>query len=321
MNELLNACNLLGWNTRVRQDEILIEVCPFCGNARWNFQLSTSKLFYHCWACSAGGSLRSLSKFFPLGNTAKLRKTSQEKPEAFGLTESDVNSLKIFTRFTELNKLEKKDKEVVEKFLQKRGLSLYEASVYKIRYAESKIFIDEIEKKRYTNRVIVPLFDISGNLVFFTGRSVDNNSLKYLSCDVKRKRFLPVYLGKKFPDTVLLVEGAFDAIAVHQAGFSSIPLLSMDITELQLFALLGIGFEKIVIALDSGEFDNSYKLYQKLAKVGMKPWVLVRDVGGDWDEVDRKDIKLAVDNLTSKFDDVRESLFMGKVNSLIKFRR
>ena len=70
MSELVNACNLLGWNTKVKQDEILVEICPFCGNQKFNFQISTTKLVYHCWACSVGGSLNGLSKFFPLGNIA-----------------------------------------------------------------------------------------------------------------------------------------------------------------------------------------------------------------------------------------------------------
>jgi len=322
MDELLSACNLLGWNTRVRQDEILIGVCPFCGNSKYNFQISTTKLIYHCWACSASGTLRGLSKFFPLGNVAKLRKTTTEKPEVFGLTESDVNSLKIFTQFTELNKLNKKDKDAVEKFLQKRGISMAEALEYKIRYFSEAIVIDETLKKRYNERVIVPLFDISGNLVFFTGRAIkDDVKFKYLNCDVKRKRFLPVYLGKENPNTVLLVEGVFDAIAVHQAGFSAIPLLSMDITDLQLFALLGIGFEKIVISLDPGEFDSSLKLFQKLTKVGLISYILFR-VGEDLDCISRASIKEFVSHLlSSNQDSQRENLLKEKAISLMKARR
>jgi DNA primase len=240
----------------------------------------------------------------------------------FGLTESDVNSLRIFSQFTELNKLTKSDKEIVEKFLEKRGISLAEALEYKIRYFSATIVIDETLKKRYNERVIVPLFDISGNLVFFTGRSTNKDAkFKYLNCDVKRKRFLPVYMGKENPNTVLLVEGVFDAIAVHQAGFSAIPLLSMDVTPLQVFALLGIGFDKIVIALDSGEFDSSLKLYQKLIKVGLSPYILFR-VGEDLDCVSRASIKEMVSHLLSlNQDSQRENLLREKAINLMKARR
>ena len=322
MNELVNACNLLGWNTRVKGEEILVEVCPFCGNARWNFQLSDSKACYHCWSCDAKGTLRGLSKFFPLGSAAKSKKFTQEKTEAFGLTKEDVDSLKIFEKFCSLNKLDKSEKIEVENFLQNRGISLDEATGYKIKYSTAKINIDLETKKRYNNRVIVPLFDISGNLVYFVGRSVEKDAtLKYVNCEVKRKRFLPVYLGKEQPNTVLLVEGVFDAIAVHQAGFSAIPLLSMSISDLQIFALLGIGFEKIVIALDPGEFDSSNNLYQKLTKVGLKPYVFLRG-GEDFDLVARDEIKTAVNSLLlTNPDTIRDQLLQGRVTKLLSKRR
>jgi len=321
MNELLNACNLLGWDTRVRQEEILIKVCPFCGNPKWNFQLSATKGLYHAWCCNAGGSLRGLSKFFPLGDIVKYKKYVKEV-ETFGLTENDLSSLKIFSEFTELNKLTKKNALIVEDFLRKRGITLPEALEYKIRFGDEKIFTDETLKKRYTNRVIVPLFDISGNLVFFTGRSVERDTkLKYINCDVRRKRFLPVYLGNKHQNTVLLVEGVFDSIAIHQAGYSSIPLLSMDISELQLFALMGVGFKNIVIALDAGEFENSYKLYRRLLKVGLNPYVLLRE-GDDFDCISREEIKVMVERtLEANSEEVRENMFFAKVACTMKDRR
>jgi len=323
MSELLNACNLLGWKTRERQDEILIEVCPFCGNSKFNFQISTSKFVYHCWACSVGGSLSNLAKFFPLGDTAKQRKILPKESEIFGLTIDDVNYLKIFAQFLELNKLEKNDKEIVNKFLEKRGIPFEKALEYKIRYSTAKIFIDEKLKKRYTNRIIIPLFDISGSLVYFVGRAVEeNNPLKYCNCEIKRKRFLPVYLSKENPNTVILVEGVFDAIAVHRAGFSSIPLLSMNITDMQLFALLGIGFEKIVISLDPEEFTSSYKLFQKLIGVGLKPWVMLRTGQEDIDCLGTAKITEMINSLLlSNPDEVRESLLVGQVSHLLKARR
>lgn len=321
MNELISACNLLGWNTKTRQEQLLVEVCPFCGNRKFNFEISSIKFVYHCWACNTSGSLRGLNKYFPLGNFAKDSKVKLEKVEVFGLTSDDTNSLKIFDKFIEINKLDKDDRKAIELFCHKRGISWEEAIEYKIRYATSKIQVDERDRKKYTNRIIVPLFDISGSLVFFTGRSIDDkSSLKYLNCDVKRKRFLPVYLGKSLPNIVLLVEGVFDAIAIHQIGFSAIPLLSMDISEMQLFALMGIGFDKIVIALDAGEFNSSYKLYNKLSKMGLNPYVFLRE-GEDFDCLDRAKLKIEIDNLLSKPEASQDTMFLGKVSHLLKSRR
>jgi len=329
VSELEQACRLLGWNTRLRKDELLVEVCPFCGNPKYNFQISTTKGVYHAWCCNAKGSLRGLGRFFPLGDVAKHSRVKLPKEEAFGLTPEDTQQLQVFSKFKELIKLDSATRREVEGFLAGRGLTFDQAIGYKIRYCDQKILLDETREKRYNkvtyeNRLIIPLFDISGNLVFFVGRALDkSNSTKYLNCGVKRKRFLPVYLGSTNPDTVLLVEGVFDALAAHQTGYSAIPLLSMDIGSPQLFSLLGIGFDRIVLSLDSGEVENSHMLYDKLSAVGLCPWMWLRDKGEpDLDLLSRSDVQARINSLLALDPKrIRDEALVGKCKQFFSKRR
>ena len=48
---------------KVSKDEIILKVCPYCENARFNFQVSTSKEIFHCWVCGARGKIEHRSLF------------------------------------------------------------------------------------------------------------------------------------------------------------------------------------------------------------------------------------------------------------------
>jgi len=87
--------------------------------------------------------------------------------------------------------------------------------------------------------------------------------------------------------------------------------------------LLGVGFKNIVIALDSGEFESSNRLYKKLFQVGLIPWIWLRPAGEeDLDTIPRNEIHSRIDTLLSSDKSlIRDELLVGKVNSLLKGRR
>jgi len=317
MSVIENSIALLGWEYKIRKTELLVKVCPFCGNTKFNFQINTEKGIFHSWCCNKGGTYNSLAKTFGLAKVRRQVKVEEVKPSA-----ESLKAVEDFYKFDELIKLDGSRRKIVEDYLLSRGLTYEEGLRLKFRYVDQKTMIDERLKKLYNNRVVIPLFDLSDNLVFFVGRAVNKNPLKYLNCKVERREILPVFKGLINPSVVVLVEGVFDAIAVNRAGFSSLPLLSMDISRQQTERLGRIGFYEVVIALDSGEDANSIKIQEKLSIAGIPSRVWFRYDGKDLDELAQTDLKNELNDLLSKnFDSQKTQEYLTKVNGFISRKR
>ncbi len=97
----------------------------------------------------------------------------------------------------------------------------------------------------FRNRVIFPIIDVSGNVIAFGGRVMDDSKPKYLnSSDTpvfkkSRNLFAFNFARKHCAETMILCEGYMDVIALHAAGFeNAVATLGTAITEEQarLFA-------------------------------------------------------------------------------------
>lgn len=80
----------------------------------------------------------------------------------------------------------------------------------------------------FRNRIMFPIFDIKGDVVAFSGRRLnENDQRKYVNTSdtpafKKSKLLFGIHIAKNTKDgTLILCEGAPDAIAMHQAGFSN----------------------------------------------------------------------------------------------------
>jgi DNA primase len=80
----------------------------------------------------------------------------------------------------------------------------------------------------FRNRIMFPIFDTQGEVVAFSGRRMNEaEERKYVNTSDtpafnKRKLLFGMHIAKNTKDaTLILCEGAVDAIALHQAGFSN----------------------------------------------------------------------------------------------------
>ncbi len=80
----------------------------------------------------------------------------------------------------------------------------------------------------FRNRIMFPIFDTQGEVVAFSGRRLNEaEERKYVNTSDtpafnKRKLLFGMHIAKNTKDaTLILCEGAVDAIALHQAGFSN----------------------------------------------------------------------------------------------------
>ena len=117
-----------------------------------------------------------------------------------------------------------------------------------------------LSKGTFAGRFVIPLHDEQGRLVGYTGRAVDDKDPKYLFPSAEKgfhKRLLLFNLHRVLKEpptdgTVVVVEGFFDCMKVHQAGYACVGLLGSSLSAEQE-ELLCKYFQRGVLMFDGDE--------------------------------------------------------------------
>lgn len=115
----------------------------------------------------------------------------------------------------------------------------------------------------FRNRLMVPIMDDQGRVVAFGGRTLGDDQVKYLNSPetpiyVKGQHLYGFNLAKeaiKAKDSVIVVEGYFDAISLHQHGFNNaVATLGTALTEQQAKMLVRYTESKrVFLSFDSDQ--------------------------------------------------------------------
>lgn len=202
-------------------------------------------------------------------------------------------------------------------FTEKRGLSLatirhfglgfapdsYDAFV---RYMRSKGYRDEelvagflagrsssgSVYAAFRNRVMFPIIDVTGNVIAFGGRVMDNSTPKYRnSSDTpafkkSRNLFALNFARLTCAESLILCEGYMDVIALHAAGFTNaVATLGTAITPEQA-RIMSKYTKKVIICYDSDEPGQkaAQRALRILGEVGVDVGVLRLPGAKDPDE-------------------------------------
>ena len=117
----------------------------------------------------------------------------------------------------------------------------------------------EVGFSKIKNRVVIPVRDVSYNLVAFIGRAIEQDQTpKYLyNKGFKRKEVLFNLQNAKSYDSVIVCEGSLDCMKTHQAGFkNTVATLGAKFSDEQT-KLLRRFFDTIVIFSDNDEAGRS----------------------------------------------------------------
>lgn len=130
----------------------------------------------------------------------------------------------------------------------------------------------------FRNRVMFPIIDVSGNVIAFGGRVLDDSKPKYKnSSDTpvfkkSRNLFALNFARLSGSESMILCEGYMDVIAMHAAGFTNaIATLGTAITAEQA-RMLSRYTKKVIISYDADEAGQ---------KAAMRAVKLLSDVGLD----------------------------------------
>lgn len=145
----------------------------------------------------------------------------------------------------------------------------------------------------FRDRTIFPIINVRGNVLGFSGRRRNEDTTsKYVNTQdtpvySKRQNLFALNFAKSHcAEQVIVVEGNFDAVALHQAGFkNTVAPFGTAFTEEQA-QLLSRYTKEVIICFDSdlaGE-EGIEKAFKALTNTGLSVKVLKLPVGKDPDE-------------------------------------
>ena len=265
--------------------------CPFHNEKTASFSVNEEKGFYHCFGCGEHGDIISFlmkiknldfkSAIFELAEMANLKIPEFNKNE----NKENKTYYSIMNKIADIyhNNLFKKENEFALEYLKNRNFSIQIIKKYKIGYSlkQNQIlsnFIDYKDELMYKlgilrkgdfgkfdffrNRIMFPIYNLKGNIVAFSGRSLDGSDPKYINTiDTeifhKRKILFGLNFAREFihkKNRSILVEGQIDVIKMQTNGFEeTVAPLGTALTEDHLSILCKLN-RNIIFCFDG---DNA----------------------------------------------------------------
>lgn len=227
--------------------------CPFHNEKTPSFTVSESKQIFKCFGCGESGDV---IKFLSLINNTSANKAMRELAEAHGVKVSDPEKIDETTILeaeeirTLLSICDKRFRssllhnKTAKRYLVKRGVKSftmlkewhigYAPASYEIDFAETAMIrkagmmSKNTGKMMFRDRIVFAYTDIQGNIIGFTGRYIGphSNAPKYINSPetpvFNKSRVLfglrQAMATIKSKNTVIITEGPFDVISLHQVS-------------------------------------------------------------------------------------------------------
>jgi DNA primase len=258
-------------------------LCPFHNERNPSFYVNPEKGIYYCFGCQKGGNainfLMEYEKLdFPEAVKRLAKNLGIEIDTTKGLRYKELYEVNDQASLFYAQCLERDIGRRGQEYVRRRNLNMEKLKEFRLGYAPSsgglvtfmrqKGFpIERLNKaglisgnrELFRDRVIFPIFNLSGRIVGFGGRGIDDYiQPKYLNSPEtpifrKGEGLYGLYQSKervRAKGEVLLVEGYFDLLSVYQHGFDNICApLGTALTENQA-SLLSRFARKVLILFD-----------------------------------------------------------------------
>ena len=261
------------------KDEFLFH-CPKCKHHKKKLSLNFDKNVFKCWICDYVG--KDISRLiYSYGNSdtkgqwrtltgvvdfSEVDEVEDEKivvklPEEFiSLTSKQVNPLSIMVR----------------QYLKSRGLTRDDLVWWKMGYCPDG---------EYGKRIIIPSFDINGEVNYFIARSYTPGDWQRYKNPPAERDFIFNELYLDWNKDITIVEGVFDAIVAGNA----IPLLGSTLRENSyIFQKIIANCDKVYIALDDDAKSKEFKISDLFRLYGVDVYRIDTSGFGDVGEMDKK---------------------------------
>ncbi len=307
----------------------LTGLCPFHSEKTPSFSVSPAKKFFYCFGCGAGGDaitfvMKAENLDYPQAVEFLAKRAGIRIPES-NKREDGMSRERIYAMNVEAAKFfrsclfdAKYGQEAMEylrgtrrlstEIIRRFGLGFSPDSfgmltdhMHKCGYRDEELIAGFLCGKSqktgrsydyFRNRVMFPIIDVSGNVIAFGGRVMDDSKPKYLnSSDTpgfkkSKNLFALNYAKNNCAEQMILCEGYMDVIALHAAGFeNAVATLGTSLTAEQA-RLMTKYTKKVIISYDSDEAGQraADRAIRLLGEVGLDVRVLKLTGAKDPDE-------------------------------------
>jgi len=301
-------------SAKIRKGTDAVYYCPVCKHYKRKLEINTVTGKYHCWVCGLSGtSLKTLFK--KLGLSGEYLGQIYKNTETYRkLPQNDINAiLEIFS--------EKKSVPVESLVLPKEYRSFYDDELtligrHALQYLKSRNItkydvlrynIGYCEGGQFQGRVLIPSYDASGQLNFYSTRSIfEDAKMKYVN-SFGSKDIIGFEMFVDYNQPITLVEGAFDAISVRN---NAVPLFGKTLSNKLKSAFISNKVQSVNIVLDNDALSDSIRISEFLLKNSIETKLVKLD-GKDPSEIGfEKTWEIINNSPVLEF----ESLFLLKIN-------
>jgi len=228
---------------KVNSNDNVAYHCPFCHHNKKKLEVNVVTQYWHCWVCNAAG--RKLSILFrklnvPRAKIARLSELLDDVAYRPNKTTTDTPVLQLPNEFKPLWKINTNLPEYrnAVMYLKRRGVTIHDILKYRIGYCTNG---------PYGGKIIIPSYDANGSLNYFVSRAYYDDDIYKHKNPPASKDIVGFELHINWNMPIILVEGAFDAIAVRR---NAIPLFGKTISNTLKRRIVEKGVKNIYICLD-----------------------------------------------------------------------
>lgn len=349
-----------------------VAICPFHDDHTPSLVVSKERQIFNCFTCKTGGNVFSfVMKYenvsFPEAIKIVAKKIGYNlKSNYDDVVESKYKKEYEIMNFAAkyyMNNINSKEGLEARKYLDKRGITSEIIKEFNIGLATDKPIdlynilnkknysLDELDKlglvnkynldvfDTFQNRIIIPIEDIKGHIVGFTGRIYHNEKdiAKYINTKetiiFKKGNILfnfhnaRNYIREK--KQAILVEGNMDAIKLSAKGIKNvIALMGVALSKEQIIILKKLNVP-IILMLDndSAGLNATFKNGELLRKNGIEVLVVRLKDAKDPDEyIETKGVNALIDNINHAnnyidflLESLKNGLDLNNINDLKKY--
>lgn len=321
-----------GYVSLKRAGSNLKGLCPFHSEKTPSFTVYPAENSFYCFGCGIGGNaitfIRQMEHLdYPdaiefLAKRAGItvindddRRYEKRGIDKAKLLKMNVDAAKFFHRA--LFDSSPKAREALAYFTEKRGMSIATIKHFGLGFAPDSFdsLLNYMTQRGYTrdelvvgylagksdkghyydafrNRVMFPIIDVSGNVIAFGGRVMDDSKPKYKNTmdtpvfKKSRNLFALNFAKNTCTENLILCEGYMDVISLHAAGFTNaVATLGTAITPEQA-RIMSRYTKKVIISYDADEAGQkaAQKAMKLLGEVGLDVGVIKVPGAKDPDE-------------------------------------
>jgi len=251
--------------------------CPKCNHHKRKLSVNFDKNVFKCWICDYSGK----NIFYLV------------RSHGSHVDRQDWKKIANIVDFSEQENEQHITVELPKEFITLTGKNISPLSVPARNYLKERGIIEEqliwwkmgyCPDGKYANRIIVPSFNMEGELTYFISRSYDNNWIKYLNPPAE-KDFIFNELYLDWNKDIIIVEGVFDAIVAGNA----IPLLGSTLRENSyVFQKIIEKCDRVYVALDSDAREKESRIGKLFMSYGVDVYGIDTSGFGDIGEMDKE---------------------------------